>query len=42
MSSSILYPQIEFTFTFVQKAPFVGNGVTKTPSNEYGTIERYA
>ena len=24
---------------FVQKDPFVGNGVTKTPSNEYGSIE---
>ena len=34
-----MYPQIEFTFTFIQKDPFVGNGVTKTPSNEYGTIE---
>ena len=24
---------------FVQKDPFVGNGATKTPSNEYGSIE---
>ena len=24
---------------FIQKDPFVGNGMTKTPFNEYGTIE---